>query len=349
VTTAVVSDLHLGSRYSLVARREVRNRLVAELRRADRVVLLGDLLSLRDAPAREVLETARPFLDELGRGDDAPRIVVVPGNHDHRLARELLEGHSGPLALEQVAEPGDPKTGAVLCEAGVAVAYPGLWIRPDIYATHGHYLDCHLTFPRPESLLAGVMSRVVGRPGAEATPDAYEAAVAPLYAFAYARAQRRGAPVVANGNSGPGRAILAEAWGQLDNGRRRSARRVAAKVAFGGAVGALNLAGLGPLRADMSARELERAGVAAMAEVAVRLGVDSGHVIFGHTHRAGPMAGESWRLPAGGTLVNPGSWVRTDELIGDAGGRSPFWPGRCVMVEETGQPRLHDVLEGPAA
>ena len=31
--------------------------------------------------------------------------------------------------------------------ARVRVAYPGLWVRPDVYATHGHYLDCHLTMP----------------------------------------------------------------------------------------------------------------------------------------------------------------------------------------------------------
>lgn len=86
-----------------------------------------------------------------------------------------------------------------------------------------------------------------------------------------------------------------------------------------------------------------------MAEVAVRLGVDSAHVVFGHTHRAGPMAGESWRLAAGGTLVNPGSWVHTEELIAGAGARSPFWPGRCVIVEDSGPPQLGDVLEEPAA
>ena len=347
--TTVVADLHLGSRYSVLRRREIRSRLVAELRRADRVVLLGDLLSLRDGPAREVREAAMPFLDELGRGEGAPRIVVVPGNHDHRLARELLDANPGPLGLEQVAGAGEPETGPMLRDAGAAVAYPGLWIRPDVYATHGHYLDCHLTFPRSESLLAGAMSRIVGAPGAGATPTSYEAVVAPLYAFAYARAQGRAPALPANGNGGAKRVILSQAWGQLDGGAGPSVRRAAARATFGAAVGVLNAAGLGPLRPDLSRGELERAGLAAMTQVAVRLGIDSAHVIFGHTHRAAPMAGESWPLPAGGTLTNPGSWARTEELVGGAGARSPFWPGRCVVVEETGPPRLCDVLERTAA
>ena len=25
----------------------------------------------------------------------------------------------------------------------VQLAYPGVWLRDDVYATHGHYLDCH--------------------------------------------------------------------------------------------------------------------------------------------------------------------------------------------------------------
>ena len=34
--------------------------------------------------------------------------------------------------------------------ARVRFAYPGLWLREDVYATHGHYLDCHLTVPTVE-------------------------------------------------------------------------------------------------------------------------------------------------------------------------------------------------------
>ena len=343
MTTAVVGDLHLGSSYSIVRQPDVRRPLVDRLRRADRVVLLGDLLSLRDAPAAAVLDAAGPFLDELGRGDGAPQIVAVPGNHDHRLAGELLEALDGPLGLEHVAAPGTPEAGRLLRDTGIAVAYPGLWIRPDVYATHGHYLDVHLSFPRPEVLLARALARVLPPTEGEPTPGSYEVSLAPLYAFAHARAQRPVAPAEANGGSRPASAIAREAWGQLPGGRRRI-RPAAVRAGFGAAVGILNLAGLGPLRSDLSRDELERAGVAAMTQTAVQLGLDSSHVIFGHTHRAGPVAGERWRMPGGGTLTNPGSWVFTKELVGDRGAGSPFWPGRCVIVEDTGPPRLRKLL-----
>ncbi len=47
-----------------------------------------------------------------------------------------------------------------------SAAYPGLWVREDVYATHGHYLDCHLTIPTLERLGIGAMGRVMRRPAA---------------------------------------------------------------------------------------------------------------------------------------------------------------------------------------
>ena len=55
------------------------------------------------------------------------------------------------------------------------------------------------------------------------------------------------------------------------------------------AVAALNRAGLGPLRAEISGTELRRAGLRAMGEVAARLGLGESYVVFGHTHRSGPL------------------------------------------------------------
>ena len=68
MVTAVISDLHLGTRTKadLLARPEVRGRLMSELASADQVVLLGDSIELRDGPASEVLATAAPFFEELG-------------------------------------------------------------------------------------------------------------------------------------------------------------------------------------------------------------------------------------------------------------------------------------------
>ena len=75
--------------------------------------------------------------------------------------------------------------------------------------------------------------------------------------------------------------------------------------AFPLTIAALNRLGIGPLKADLSGVELRRAGLRAMGEVVARLGIDARHVIFGHTHRSGPLpdddAGE-WRLAGGGQL-----------------------------------------------
>ena len=60
------------------------------------------------------------------------------------------------------------------------VAYPGIWLRDDVYAIHGHYSDLHTTVPTFERLAAGAMARwVVHLPEDDATADAYEAALAP--------------------------------------------------------------------------------------------------------------------------------------------------------------------------
>ena len=49
------------------------------------------------------------------------------------------------------------------------VAYPGVWLREDVYALHGHYSDLHATVPTFERIAAGAMARfVVARPGERA-------------------------------------------------------------------------------------------------------------------------------------------------------------------------------------
>ncbi len=63
-------------------------------------------------------------------------------------------------------------------------------------------------------------------------------------------------------------------------------------VALPGAVGMANRFGLGPVKPDLSPGAITRAGIAAMGEVIERLGIEAEHVIFGHTHRRGPLDGE---------------------------------------------------------
>src|SRR5262245_52536109 len=91
--TAIVSDLHLGSAFGEDVARDagVRQRMLEEIASADRVVLLGDVLELREKPLAAALESARPFFEELGAAMAGRHVVLVPGNHDHRLAEPLLE------------------------------------------------------------------------------------------------------------------------------------------------------------------------------------------------------------------------------------------------------------------
>ncbi|MGH2981794.1 MAG: hypothetical protein ACRDKV_07115, partial [Solirubrobacterales bacterium] len=73
----------------LVRDPEICVTLLDELSGADRVVLLGDVLELRDRPVGEILELASPFLELLGTALGGGEVVLVPGNHDHRLAEAL--------------------------------------------------------------------------------------------------------------------------------------------------------------------------------------------------------------------------------------------------------------------
>jgi hypothetical protein len=109
-------------------------------------------------------------------------------------------------------------------------------------------------------------------------------------------------------------------------------------------VAGLNRAGLGPLRADVSGVELRRAGLRAFGEVLARLGVPAdAHVIFGHTHRAGPLwtdDRDEW-----GRVVNTGSWVHDPAWIGDSPGDSPYRPGFATRVGDSGPPELVNLLD----
>ncbi len=67
--TAVVSDLHLGAHAETdVARKpEVRGALVEAVAGSEHLVLLGDILELRELPLAAALEVGRPLFEELGR------------------------------------------------------------------------------------------------------------------------------------------------------------------------------------------------------------------------------------------------------------------------------------------
>jgi len=112
-------------------------------------------------------------------------------------------------------------------------------------------------------------------------------------------------------------------------------------LALGAAIGALNRAGLGPLKADLSAVELREAGLRGMNMVIERLGIDAPHVIFGHTHRSGPHERDAgW-----GPLMNTGSWIFEPAFLGREPKDSPYWPGHVAFVPDAGPPELVTVVD----
>jgi predicted phosphodiesterase len=363
--TAIVSDLHLGSTgaIDLLRRPELRQVLWAELSEADQIVLLGDVIELRDRPLSEALAVARPFFAELASAIGDTPVLVVPGNHDHHLLEEWLERRrldgAAPLGLEQRMGPGAGPLSDLLRGTGleqVEMAYPGVWLRADVYATHGHYLDRHLTVPSFERLAVAAVERVISG-GRDADPneplepqdagmtgpDDYERAQAPVYAFLFALAQAGATERLGGANPS------ARVWQALGGGYGRAARLrgwLLGTVAVPGAVGVANRLGLGPVRSDLSPGTITKAGLAAIGEVVRRLEIDADHVIFGHTHRRGPMRSETgWRLESGTRLWNAGSWVYAPGLVGRTAAESPYWPGTVAVLDGERQPVLRHLLD----
>jgi predicted phosphodiesterase len=353
VTTLVVSDLHLGAQTGTdVARRpELRAPLLEALDGVDRLVLLGDVLELRDGPREGALQAARGFFDDLGNALGDRPVTIAPGNHDYPLIAPWLDARRErrePLGLEQRVAPGDasPLAGTLagwLGDAPLDLAYPGLWLRPDVYATHGHYLDMHISVPSFERIGARAVNRIVRGSTAELRrPDDYEAALSPIYALLDEVAQV--APDRGTGGSGASE----RAWKLMMGGRRRRPAQLAAWAAWPLVIAALNRAGLGPLSGNLSGTALRRAAVVAMGEVVARLGIEADHVVFGHTHRSGPWPPRDdpadWVIPTGARLWNAGCWIYSRAFLTGVPNESPYWPGVCVRVGAEGAPELDRLL-----
>lgn len=350
----MISDLHLGSYagVDLLRRPAIRSRLLTALAGVDQVVLLGDVLELREASIDDALALAQPLLEDLGELLDGGRVVLVPGNHDHVLAGAVLrQVGRAALGLEHVVAPADglARIAGRMGRTELALAYPGLWIRPDVYATHGHYLDLHNSVPTFESVAVSANARASGGlPPDRATPGDYEAALQRVYDLIDILGQATKPSRVPAGAD-----VSIRAWQRLaGTGGAGAAARLVAGTLFPGAVAVANRAGLGPYRADLSSVALRRSGTEGMAEVVRRLGIQSRHVIFGHTHRSGPWPAGSvrpdapgeWSLPGGATLTNSGSWAYQPAFLTPRAGESPYWPGGLVRVADSGEPALTGVL-----
>jgi len=118
------------------------------------------------------------------------------------------------------------------------------------------------------------------------------------------------------------------------------------RVTIPSAVAALNVLGLGPFRATLTGEELRRSGLEAMAQVAEALAPGAPHVVFGHTHRPGPLERDDpaeWTTPSGTRLWNSGSWLHEGAFL-RAGRVSPYWPGTVLTIDDEGPPRVENVL-----
>jgi len=345
VRTAIVSDLHLGSGFEedLLRDAEIRRTLLTEIAPADRLVLLGDVLELRELPLPAVLDAARPFFEELGAAMAGRPVLLVPGNHDHRLAEPLLEGgalQGRRLGLEQRAGPAGEATTRIAAWLGGAeleIAYPGAWLREDVYATHGHYMDCHMSLPRLECVAAAASIRAFGPLPARTAPAEYERVLRPLYGLTFSLAQAR----LADRASRPSE----RAWRTISGRDGHRVRRAALRAGIPAGIRTLNRLLRADFDPDLSSASISRSGIDAATEMSGRLGIEAAHVITGHTHRAGPGDGEAeWLLPGGGRLHNTGSWVFADAFHHPGYPPGPYWPGTVTWLDDEGSPRRVQLL-----
>lgn len=359
--TVVISDLHLGGSIGvdILRRQRVRDVVKELIAGCDRLVLLGDTLELRHGPAHEVLEVALPALNDIASAlDPGTEVVITVGNHDHALVAPWLEARSrdGVLAPLGIDELVPASSGALISKvadamrpAEVVLSHPGVRLRDDVYAFHGNYLDRHITVPTFERMSAGAMAHVTGRKAEDADcVDDYEAVLAPMYAWSYGVAQQAG------DRAGKGaHGFSSRAWQLLAGGSgHRPVRRKVAALGFAGAVGVLNALRIGPLSSDISPQRLRLAGIDAAAEAAAGIGVTSGHLIYGHTHRPGPLPGDDgseWTAASGLRLWNTGSWVFEQHFLSAAAPGSAYWPGRAIELVDDQEPKIISTMNGLSA
>ena len=350
--TAIVSDLHLGTSFGEDLLRDpgVRATLIEEIGSADRVVLLGDAIELREQPLPGALAAARPFFEELGRALGGREVVIVPGNHDHRLTEPLLERatmEGRELSLQQGERPSQGPGARVaewLGATGLTISYPGIWLRDDVYATHGHYMDCHMTLPRIECLAAATLMRMLGPVPDPAAPNDYEQLLRPIYGFSFGLAQSE---LAQRAHRPSERAWQTISGRNRPRGRiRRAAVRAGVRQGIPAGLWGLNRLLRTDFDPDLSASSISRSGIDAATELVRRLGLDAAHVITGHTHRAGPREGEpDWELPGGGRLHNSGSWIFASAFHHPGTPPGPYWPGTVTWLEDEGPPRRVGLLE----
>jgi len=371
VPALVVSDLHLGANTEVDLLRSpgpAQDALFGALDGVGRLVLAGDLLELRHAPPRVILQRARPFLERLGAELGGDReVLLLAGNHDHRIVRPWLDAvrlRGEPLGLTSDVAPEDasPLAAAVAEALGAGgsgprlrLAYPAAWLVPPpasgtggVLVTHGHYVDALWRMPTFERLSAGLAARSHGvRPEDLRTPDDFERLLSPGYGWTDALADH-----AAGSRVGATQRASSGLWERLNERGTWGGRGL--RLAVPRVVAGLGRAGIDGLDDRLTPDTLRLAGLRGMDRVARQLGVRPAHLVVGHTHRAGPLPGDAaweWRLEqGGGTIWNTGSW--TDPRLAPSGQDhvpgTPYFPGRALRVDADGAPRLIDLLDASA-
>ena len=337
MSTLVLSDLHLGSRlrHDVLTHPEPLHRLLEALERVERLVLLGDIVEMLEKRSENAMAIAEPILRLIGRALGADReVILVPGNHDRPLVarwiRQLGTGLAPDSCVPLDATPDLARLASWLAPARVQAHYPGAWLAPGVWATHGHYLDRHLLPEAAFGVTRGLLGRV---PPPGAVPIDYELAGGPsvtrLEAFAIKALPR---PLAA----------LAEDIAELI---RASTMPLAPYR--------LLRPGMARLTARVLGAQMRLASLPAISHVVGRLGIEAEWVLFGHVHRLGPLEGDletRWRGPQGKPhLLNTGSWVYEPRLVHNATAPHPYWPGGAVILEHDQAPRAVGLLDSVSA
>ena len=331
--TLVISDLHIGAGHGRDALNDqpIVEALSAAIATADRLVLLGDIIELRQGPLQDALAAASRVLPQLVSGlGEGREVVMVFGNHDHQ-----LQMHQDALSQIEwmLSQHG----------AGVRFEYPGLWLRDDVYAQHGHYLDRHTTTPAFERVAAGVMARFLKLPLSEMTEvNDYERLLAPIYAWMFAISQTSSREIDPSDGGGSVRALklIRES---------RGAKRLFVHTGLRTLLRGADLARLGPFSPDLSPVMLRRSSLIAFGEVLSVLKLQPRYAIFGHSHRAGPLPGDDaseWLVNGGVQLINSGCWVHESAaFMSEEPADNPYRPGFAVELDDDGPPRLVNLLD----
>jgi UDP-2,3-diacylglucosamine pyrophosphatase LpxH len=309
VRTLVISDLHLGQGggVSVLERPTPLAVLIEALGEYDRLVLLGDVLELQDAPPMHSRRVAEPILRTIAErmGPDK-QLIFVAGNHDHDLLSAWARGRGEALEREDVAPvDASPLLAEVVSwleATTVEIRYPGLWLGDGIWATHGHYLN---NFLRPMSswgLHAGT------RVGPQ-TPAEFES----LYKDSDRPPMLEGLPP--------------ERW--LDRHVPPRLAPVSARVL-----------GHQMVRHAMPAFAKSTRALGVEAKWII-----FGHVHRRGPRERDDL--DRWRDGAGGAqLMNTGSWRYEPVVARGQSASSGYWPGGAVTIDDDGVPRSIGLLDG---